>query len=232
MSFFQFLLLRNVKDQNYPKPRKPTETQPPVPDTGERHVFEITLRDGTKWHLHYHSNGKHDPPYKIPPFSSIWHEAYASTGSFLQWNSSWEPIEPEFFSRESILRSTPEHNTPLGTEELRNALCELCPDGETTLDITDMRAVHWHRWLKTIKEPMAATYIGTGIQRVFAFTLPVPTIVFAHPENNYTCVELSPTKKGRRQQNATREGDDWKHVFSDATRAFTSWLRTPATDAW
>ena len=243
--FFQFLLLRNVKDQNYPKPLsattttavKPTETQPPVPDTGERHVFEITLRDGTKWHLHYHSNGQHDPPYKIPPFSSIWHVASMR-------HMAWEPNLPDVFSLESIFESTPEHNTPLGTGELCKALCKICA-GETTRDITDMQAVHWHRWLRTLiqgcEDPyssMAAIYIGPGIERVFAFTScrhglddkPLPTIVFAHPNNTYTSVDFSPAKKNWRRQHATHE--EWKnhHMFSSAAKESTSWLRIP--DAW
>ena len=31
-------------------------------DTGERHVFEMTLANGTTVHLHFHKNGRFDPP--------------------------------------------------------------------------------------------------------------------------------------------------------------------------
>ena len=220
--YFQFLLLRNVKDQNYPKPPKQTQTHDSVPDTGERHVFEITQRDGTKWHLHYHKNGKHDSPYKIPPHSSIWD---------IDKHDS-----PRWFSLQSILQSTPEHNTPLGTEELCKALRKICPDAGSTRDITDMQAVHWHRWLQNVDQSMAAMYIGTGIERVFAFSStgrdyqPVPTIVFAHPNNTYTSVDFAPTRNGWRRQEATHE--DWKghRMFASAIKESTSWLRIP--DAW
>ena len=227
---FQFLLLRNVKDQNYPKPR----TQTSVLDTGERHVFEITQCDGTKWHLHYHKNGTHDSPHKIPPFSSIWHVASMR-------HMAWEPHRPDVFSQESIFASTPEHNTALGTGELCKALYKICA-GETTRDITDMQAVHWHRWLRTLTQgcenpylSMAATYIGPGIERVFAFTScrhglddkPLPTIVFAHPNDTYTSVDFSPARKDWRREHATHE--EWKnhHMFSNATKESRSWLRIP-----
>ena len=68
------------------------------------------------------------------------------------------------FSPESIFESTPEHNTPLGTEELLNALRKICPD-EPTRDITDMQAVHWHRWLRNLCQQIAVNYIEPGIER-------------------------------------------------------------------
>ena len=154
---------------------------------------------------------------------------------------AWEPHRPDVFSQESIFASTPEHNTALGTGELCKALCKICA-GETTRDITDMQAVHWHRWLRTLIQgcenpylSMAATYIGPGIERVFAFTScrpgldhkPLPTIVFAHPNDTYTSVHFSPARKDWRREHATHE--EWKnhHMFSNATKESRSWLRIP-----
>lgn len=233
---FQFRLLRNVKDQNYPKSLQKQETHNSVADTGERHVFEITQCDGTKWHLHYHKNGQHDSPYKIPPRSSIW--------------DMDKHDSPRWFSQQSIFQSTPEHNTPLGTEELCKALLKICPDVDSTRDITDMQAVHWHRWLQTISQSMAAMCIGTGIERVFAFSSidredrPVLTIVFAHPNNTYTSVDFALTKspsgrrKGWQPRDVTHEDGNsgWRnqsviketsHTFSSVIKETRSWLRIP-----
>ena len=216
---FQFRLLRNVKDQNYPKSLQKQETHNSVADTGERHVFEITQCDGTKWHLHYHKNGQHDSPYEIPPRSSIW--------------DMDKHDSPRWFSQQSIFQSTPEHNTPLGTEELCKALLKICPDVNSTRDITDMQAVHWHRWLQNINQSTAAMYIGTGIERVFAFSSigredqPVLTIVFAHPNNTYTSVDFALTRKGWKPRDVTREDGNSDHIFSSVIKETTSWLRIP-----
>ena len=48
---FTFRLLTQVRDHNYIKF-----------DSGERHVFEVTRRDGSKAHLHFHKSGKCDRP--------------------------------------------------------------------------------------------------------------------------------------------------------------------------
>ena len=53
---FAFRLLRNVRDHNWSRL-----------DSGENHVFEITRVDGSTCHLHFHKNGKLDPPTFVVP---------------------------------------------------------------------------------------------------------------------------------------------------------------------
>ena len=48
---FSFKLLQHTLDHNYAKR-----------DSGERHVFDMTLANGTIVHLHFHKNGKFDDP--------------------------------------------------------------------------------------------------------------------------------------------------------------------------
>ena len=219
--FFQFRLLRNVKDQNYPKPRTPDDA---ATDTGERHIFEITQYSGKTVQVHYHRNGAYDRPHEIPPLSSIWDLAKAE--HYLV------PGPPYCFSKKAILQSTPEHNTALGTGELCNALRKICTGGGIARDITDMQAVHWHRWLQTLWRGQGAVdaeaiISDDGIERVFAYCDDQlwPTIIFAHKNNTYTSVEFSLTNKKWRRQKATREGWKSHHMFSIATREPTSWLR-------
>jgi hypothetical protein len=50
---FKFRLLQGERDHNYIKK-----------DSGEKHVFEITTLDGSRWQLHYHKNGKQDSKTK------------------------------------------------------------------------------------------------------------------------------------------------------------------------
>ena len=53
---FNFRLLPGVMDHNYVKV-----------DSGERHVFEVVRADGSTVLLHFHKNGKCDPPEVVPP---------------------------------------------------------------------------------------------------------------------------------------------------------------------
>ena len=53
---FKFRLLQGERDHNYIKK-----------DSGERHVFEITAIDGSRWQLHYHKNGRQDFKAKRAP---------------------------------------------------------------------------------------------------------------------------------------------------------------------
>ena len=48
---FSFRLLQGTLDHNWRKR-----------DAGERHVFDMTLADGTTVHLHFHKNGRFDVP--------------------------------------------------------------------------------------------------------------------------------------------------------------------------
>ena len=111
-------------------------------DTGERHVFEATCVNGNVWHLHYHKDGKYDPPYQIPYGKSIW--------DFAQWdvdeNSDGFDECNITLSCDDILNSYSEHNTPLGCKEFATALAKICSDAKV-YDITNTKAVHWHRWL-------------------------------------------------------------------------------------
>ena len=61
VTHFRFRLLENVRDPNWARI-----------DSGEKHVFEIERCDGSTCHLHYHKNGKMDPPqYPVPPNAGL-----------------------------------------------------------------------------------------------------------------------------------------------------------------
>ena len=235
---FCFKLLPNVKDQNYPKPEEPS-------DIGERHVFECTCVGGTVWQLHYHKNGKHDEPNRIPYRSSIWHLANVPAWAFDEPitasmglpASTWPRANVTasektiMFSREAIFDPRPEHNTPLGSPELVTALSTICSD-KRVYDITNMRAVHWHRWLQTLCRRTAIDYVGPGIARIYAYNeIEKATIMFAHPDNTSTLVEHThshgKSKKTQRRHveipNTQAHLEGWTVVMTD-----TSWLRIKA----
>ena len=214
---FVFKLLHNVKDTNYPK-------KDSLPDTGERHVFECTCVDGTLWHLHYHKHGGLDLPYVIPPLSSIWHV------STRRCQVSIFDSQHLVFSLEDIFQSTPEAQIPLGTRELVDALTKICSD-QRVYDITDMQAVHWHRWLRALGPTKAAEYIGPGIERVYAYNRSrVPTLVLARSDNIATFVDYSYSSNGKwRPQYYTSTNWRTDSLLSTPIIANTSWLRIKAT---
>ena len=213
---FCFKLLRNVKDPNYPKPQDPS-------DTGERHVFECTNVNGNVWHLHYHNNGKYDPPYQIPYRKSIW--------DFAEWNVDENSDGFDecniTLSCADILNSYPEHNTPLGCKEFATALTKICSDDSKIYDITNMKAVHWHRWLKNLQSTDTVDYIGSGIVRVYAYNQgQKATIMFAHPGNTSTLVELTHGHaKARRPKYKVPNTQEHLRYFPDVVQTKTSWLR-------
>ena len=213
---FCFKLLRNVKDPNYPKPQDPS-------DTGERHVFECTNVNGNVWHLHYHNNGKYDTPYQIPYRKSIW--------DFAEWNVDENSDGFDecniTLSCADILNSYPEHNTPLGCKEFATALTKICSDDSKIYDITNMKAVHWHRWLKNLQSTDTVDYIGSGIVRVYAYNQgEKATIMFAHPGNTSTLVELTHGHaKARRPKYKVPNTQEHLRYFSDVVQTKTSWLR-------
>ena len=209
---FVFKLLHNVKDTNYPTEKSIAS------DTGERHVFECACVDGTLWHLHYHKNGTLDAPYRIPPLSSIWH---------LSTRRCQVPI---VFSLEDIFDSTPETQIPLGTGELVIALTNICSD-QDVYDITDMQAVHWHRWLRALEPTTAAEYIGPGIERVYAYNRSQgPTLVLARSDNIAKSVYYSQSSKKKwRPHDYTSTNWRTDSLFSMTVIATTSWLRIKAT---
>ena len=99
------------------------------------------------------------------------------------------------FSVADIFESTPEAQLPVGIPELVIALSKICSD-QSVYDITDMQAVHWHRWLRALGPTTAAEYIGPGIERVYAYNRSQgPTLVLARSDNIAKSVYYSQSSK-------------------------------------
>ena len=92
----------------------------------------------------------------------------------------------------------------VSTDELMNILRSITLDDDDDIHHISRQTstVPWHRWLKSIGKSAAKLYIHTGIDAVFAYSLPQnssPTLLFAHPDNTFTEI----TRRWNRKHYAT-----------------------------
>ena len=171
---FTFRLLTQVRDHNYIKF-----------DSGERRVFEVTRRDGSKAHLHFHKSGKCDPP-------EIFNRAAVDLGAEEpEQNRARLKLERPI-TYADIVKSpgAGDKTLPLGRNEAMMALeCLLHATHKKkqiqAINLTDEIAFPWQRWLRNVTENKEI--IGDGITAVYAvLTDKTPKFLFGHPDASYT----------------------------------------------
>jgi len=241
---FTFRLLQNARDHNYVGRDKE--------DTGERHIFLITCADGVRWHLHFHKDGKMDPPIRILPNAPMPQDVLP----YPPMNDaccSAEQSAPTW-TAEHILDATPceritnddgttyvrvMDNIPIGGKEANMALRALLrrhPSQKPpfAVDITATTAFPWHRWLRNVKPEVARELIRGGITRVLALCSPSlatesidEAIVFCHPDGQYTRVIPGTSAPGHMLV------DDWTNcpTFRSAPVQTDSWMRPQPVQA-
>ena len=154
VTHFRFRLLENVRDPNWARI-----------DSGEKHVFEIERCDGSTCHLHYHKNGKMDPPqFPVPPNAGL--ETALSRGvSQPAGISLGEGAAQTVYSASHIL--TPYHESePVGKKEAHMAcfrLLNATPQAQG-IDVTDGVGFPWQRFLST--QTGGREIIGPGVYQV------------------------------------------------------------------
>ena len=217
---FNFRLLPGVMDHNYVKV-----------DSGEKHVFEVIRADGSTVLLHFHKNGKCDPPEVLPG------EDMAPSGA-----ATAEPAgvaytcQPPVQYRDILNPvAAGDKSAPLGRSETSMALQSLLIGGFSkshagALNLTDGVAFPWTRFLKN--NVMCKEYVGPGIERVYAARFredDAPVLVICRADGSY--VELRPSKKGDRHTMHDRAGDAWQEIkaLQQAKYIGVSWMHVRAS---
>ena len=162
---FSFRLLAHERDPNYIKK-----------DSGERHVFELRRADGVAVQMHYHKNGKMDPPTVLrerrapvrPGCAPAAQEASAAQPAPAQSSPTYE-LQP-VATLADIKASPTNRSVPMGKNEVHTALLAILSHcfGEDAgaVNITDGKALEWRTWLKNFTQNREV--VGEGIKQVFA----------------------------------------------------------------
>ena len=165
---FSFRLLAHERDPNYIKK-----------DSGERHVFELRRADGVAVRMHYHKNGKMDPPTVLrerrapvrPGCAPAAQEASAAQPAPAQSYPTYELQPVATFA--DIKASPANRSLPMGRNEVNTALLAILSScfGEEAgaVNITDGKALEWRTWLKNFTQNQEV--VGGGIKQVFALKL-------------------------------------------------------------
>ena len=134
---FHFRLLPDVMDQNYIKM-----------DSGERHVFEVVRADASRVLLHFHKNGKCDPPEILPAKEVA--PSDAATSEQLGVSYTCQPALE--YSDIMGTAAAGDKSAPLGRAEATIALQSLLISGFGeagigAINLTDGVAFPWTRFL-------------------------------------------------------------------------------------
>ena len=159
---FSFRLLPGVMDSNYARI-----------DAGYRHVFEIQRVDGSCYHLHYHKNGKCDPPSL---FSGAHNQVPGSGASQPADAAPYQLHNIDYSGDGPVVRNTAEiqMDTPtIGRNEtlmactlILKACMSLDAIGvDIAVDITDGQTFAWRRWMRI--QVGASEMIGPGLVKLF-----------------------------------------------------------------
>jgi hypothetical protein len=212
---FNFRLLPDVMDHNYTKI-----------DSGERHVFEVVRADASRVLLHFHKNGKCDPPEILPAKGVA--PSDAATSEQLGVTCTCQPALK--FSDIMGTAAAGDKSAPLGRAETSMALQSLLISGfgEASIgaiNLTDGVAFPWIRFLKN--NVMCKEYVGPGIERVYVARFhkdDEPVLLLCRADSSY--VELRPTAKSNRHTFHNREGDAWQQIWLPETKYIgTSWMQ-------
>ena len=217
---FNFRLLPGVMDHNYVKV-----------DSGERHVFEVVRADGSTVLLHFHKNGKCDPPEVLPPEDMAPSCAATSEPAGVAYT-----CQPAVQYRDIVnLVAAGDKSAPLGRSETLIALQSLLIAGfgksnVGALNLTDGVAFPWTRFLKN--NVLCKEYVGPGIERVYAARFhedAAPVLVICRADGSY--VELEPSKNGDRHTMHNNAGDAWQEMeaLQQAQYIGVSWMHVRAS---
>ena len=200
-----------MSDQNYLKT-----------DSGEKHVFEITCANGHRRQLHFHKNGKMDPPTLLPNATTS--HQFSNTSSGAARPAELHPA----WTFEFCMQVSTDTRAPLGRNEVNVALNALwfhfADAGDTwpcCVDVTDTNSFPWPRWLRNVVRNREI--VMSGIAKVYmkrkGSDAPI-TLVFCRADDTYAEVEP-------RRNMTIIEGSHWRAepVFTHATIASQSWMR-------
>ncbi len=181
-------------------------------DSGERHEFELTQVNGDRYHLHFHKNGRSDAPRFLPSRSAAQPSAIPTP-----------PVAS---------------NQLIGRREAALAMDRLLghtfgrPSKAASIDITDVVAFPWMRWLDNFMEKRAV--LRGQVERVLIVRWRAldayPNLVVCRCDNTF--VVLHP-HMGREVPLPAEECTNWRQIslLVDAVSVRTSWLRIDAAVA-
>ena len=211
-----FRLLPHVMDHNYMRV-----------DSGEKHVFEVVRADASRVLLHFHKNGRCDPPELIAAperNAPIYASQSDHTGSLCRCKPA--------ITHDDIVstREAGDRSAPLGRAEATIALqslliASLGKTGIGALNLTDGWAFPWIRFLKNTKQ--CKEYVGPGIEAVYVaryYEGDKPVLLLCRKDGSY--VELRPDTK---QNGKIIEGKwvEWQklEILNDAKYTSVSWMQ-------
>ena len=213
---FNFRLLPDVMDQNYIKI-----------DSGERHVFEVVRADASRVLLHFHKNGKCDPPEILPAKEVA--PSDAATSEQLGVTYTCQPALE--YSDIMGTAAAGDKSAPLGRAEATIALQSLLISGFGeagigAINLTDGVAFPWTRFLKN--NVMCKEYVGPGINRVYVARFHRDdelVLLLCRADGGY--VELRPAAKSNRHTFHNKEGDAWQQIktLQNAKYIGMSWMQ-------
>ena len=198
---FRFRLLQNEMDPNYRGKI----------DSGERHVFQVDRVDGSAVHLHFHKNGRMDPPKILNgPLDSGAIPPAASSVS-------------ENFKKEHFLPPDA-GTTPIGRNEAQIAFLNLLGDSTMVraLDVTNEVGFAWTRFLQN--QFQKKEIIGPGISKALVVRFDCdsdPSLVLCRSDDHY--VVITPGARSR----SLCIHDAWSAhpLLTSATAATTPWMQ-------